>query len=380
MKQYYGQEKLKTKLKNYNNVIYSFLKKYHPNSAFYVMTGSIKDEQGNVIDETLKRYKHCGAHLLVNDLKPNGDTKMSTYYYITFSKKDQYEEDMVSLNKHLFELIKKSNDNYKVLCIAAGYIAEFLKEDIIENAEDFSSCVKVAYKYARTLYKYSNEDFKVKTYPLDWSKLSLVRYDPDHIKHHQPINLKICFDKYKGSQNKYFKSIIEAYKWLSSEDWLKTYKYKMYTKSYKQFRRDIKANKLSLVNPETGSKLEVPTSCLDAKTSKSTVDSVIQPVGQPEGMSTSILFDNIYKNNIDMDTSKEVSSKIDNNPKTDFDKMLARIKKMDSDDGFYTRSEILDMAKYCDNDNMFTVMYNSLFEKGFQAEAETLRKIYNATK
>lgn len=146
MKQYYGQEQLKTKLKTYNNVIYSFLKKYHPHSAFYVMTGAKKDEKSKVIDETLKRYKHCGAHLLVNDLTSKGDTKKSTYYYITFSKKDQYKEDMLSLNKHLFELIKKNNDNYKVLCIAAGYIAEFLKDDIIKNAENFNSCVKIAYK------------------------------------------------------------------------------------------------------------------------------------------------------------------------------------------------------------------------------------------
>jgi len=153
------------RLNKNRDVIINHIRKIHPNSNIKVMTN--KNVRG-LKDGTLNRGKHFGAHLYVD----------GHYYYITFSRKDEFCEHYFSINTNLLELLKQCNENWHLLLISCGKIHTFDAKAIVENAQLFnettykvplsaeSSTVDADFRYA----------YKKSECIIDFTFLGNVRY------------------------------------------------------------------------------------------------------------------------------------------------------------------------------------------------------------
>lgn len=143
------------------DVIINHIRKIHPNCDIKVMTNK---------SDILNRAKHFGAHICVDS---------SHYYYITFSRKDEYCEHYFSLNANLLELLKHCNEDWHLLLICYGKVHTFDAKAIVDNAKLFnettykvplsveSSKVNADFRYA-----YNKETECV----IDFTFLGNVRY------------------------------------------------------------------------------------------------------------------------------------------------------------------------------------------------------------
>ena len=349
----------KERLNKHRDVIINHIRKVHQNSNIKVMTNK---------DETLNRGKHFGAHILVD----------KSYYYITFSRKDEYCEHYFSINENLLKSLKHCNEDWHLLLINNGKVHTFDAKSIVENAKLFNETTyKVPFSAeayvqdADFRYAYNNET----ECKIDFKFLGNVRYSKKFDMHNKPIT--ICTN-YLGNKKMKFDSIVKAYAALTG---VKVENGKVvgkpvenaaYKKSYVTFRREIKAGSILLVDA-------------NGKEFKATVFGVVPTVETeaPAEVTTSLL---VVDNNT---TNKEVVTSDNKNcnngnvggAEARLDKQLNTIaeKLVEINTSKYTPAEISKyVASLGSNKNMLDVYIESLTKKGLQKEAAYAAKVFEA--
>lgn len=346
----------KERLNNHRDVIINHIKSIHQTKHIKVMTNK---------DDSLNRGKHFGAHILVD----------KSYYYITFSRKDEYGEHYFSINENLLKSLKHCNEDWHLLLINNGKVRTFDAKSIVENAKLFNettykvplsaetSCKEADYRYA-----YNNEtECKV-----DFTFLGNVRYSKSFDMHKKPITISEPTLRFRRT----YRSQIEAYVDLTGAKVEngkvvgKPMSNAAYLKSYKQFLRDIRDNKLHLISDKgTSFQVSVVAEAVDTKQLAANV-------------STSLLVSNQNQTNRDVDTSvPENCNKGNVGGAARLDKQLNNIaeKLVEKESTKYTPAEIQKtIVKFGSNRNMLTAYIESLTEKGLQKEAAYAAKVFEA--
>ena len=353
------KENFKKHLNAHINVIINHIRKTHPNSYIKVMTNK---------DETLNRGLHFGAHICVG----------SSYYYITFSRKDEFCEHYFSINENLLNSLKHCNEDWHLLLISCGKVHTFDAKTIVDNVQLFNettykvplsaenSCSNADYRYA-----YNTET----EYKVDFKFLGNVRYSKKFDMHNKPIT--ICTN-YTGWKRREYDSIVKAYAALTG---VKVENGKVvgkpmsnaaYKKSYMSFRREIKTGSLTLIN-ESGETFKA-----------AVLFHITDPVvtSAPAEVNTSLLVADKYSTNRDVFTSDHENC---NNQKAGgqrrLDKQLDNIaeKLVEKDTTKYTPAEIQKtVISFGSNKNMLSAYIESLTKKGLQKEAAYAAKIFEA--
>ena len=311
-------------------------------------------------DDSLNRGKHFGAHILVD----------KSYYYITFSRKDEYGEHYFSINENLLKSLKHCNEDWHLLLISNGKVRTFDAKSIVENAKLFNETtykvpisVETSCKEADYRYAYNNET----ECKIDFKFLGNVRYSKSFDMHKKKITIAAPEYRYKRT----FDSIVKAYAELTGAKVEngkvvgKPVSNAAYLKSYKQFLRDIRDNKLYVIS-DKGTSFQVTV--------------VVETVDT--NVSTSLLVLNQNQTNREMDTSVlENCNKVDDGGQNRLDKQLNTIaeKLVEKDTEKYTPAEIQkNIIKFGSNRNMLTAYIESLTEKGLQKEAAYAAKVFEA--
>lgn len=281
-----NKDPFKERLNNSRDAIINHIRKIHPNSDIKVMTNK---------SEMLNRAQHFGAHICVGS---------SHYYYITFSRKDEFCERCFSINSNLLKQLHSAvNKDWHLLLITGGYIYTFDARTIIDNAKCVcteTDTYKVSLDAANSKddidfrYAYNDES----TYNIDFTYLGIVRYSKKFDMHKKQIT--ICTN-YVDNRRVTYDSIVKAYAALTGA---KVENGKIigkpaanaaYKKSYKSFLREVKAESLLLIDA-------------NGKEFKATVIlSVVPTVGTeaPAEVSTSLLVDNNTTTNSDVDIASD---------------------------------------------------------------------------
>lgn len=350
-------ENFKKRLNNNRDVIINHIRKVHPKSFIQIMTNK---------DETLNRGKHFGAHILVNK---------SHYYYITFSRKDENCEFYFSINENLLKSLKHCKEDWHLLLISNGKVHTFDAKTIVDNAKLFNG---TTYKIPLSVensctdadYRYSYD--KETEYKVDFKFLGNVRYTKKFDMHNKPITISAPDYKFKRT----YKSRVEAYSALTgakvenSKIIGKPVENAAYKKSYKQFLRDIRDNKLFLISDNgTSFRVSVVAETVDTKQLAANV-------------STSLLVVNNNTTNSEMDTyvQDNCNNKKDGG-KNRLDKQLNVIaeKLVEKESTKYTPAEISKyVASLGSNKNMLDAYIESLTKKGLQKEAAYAAKVFDA--
>lgn len=275
------------RLNKNRDVIINHIRKIHPKCNIKVMTN--KNVRG-LKDGTLNRGKHFGAHLYVND----------HYYYITFSRKDEFCEHYFSINTNLLELLKQCNENWHLLLISCGKVHTFDAKAIVENAQLFN---ETTYKIplsaessvtdADFRHTYSEESECI----IDFKFLGNVRYSKKFDMHKKQVT--IVAPEYRFRRT--YSSQVEAYISLTGTRTVngkpegKPVSNAAYKKSYPQFLRDIRNNKLYLI-ADNGTSFPVSV----------VTESVVTNV------TTSLLVENISTTNSDVVIASDVNENCNN--------------------------------------------------------------------
>ena len=341
----------KERLNKHRDVIINHIRKIHTKSNIKVMTNK---------DDSLNRGKHFGAHICVDN----------HYYYITFSRKDEYCEHYFSINENLLKLLKHCNEDWHLLLISYGKVHTFDAKSIVENAELFNettykvplsveiSCTDADYRYA-----YNDESENV----IDFKFLGNVRYSKKFDMHRKQVTISAPDYKFKRT----YKSQVEAYAALTGTKVEngkvegKPVANTAYLKSYKQFLRDIRDNKLYLMSDNgTSFQVTVVTETVDTN------------------VSTSLLVDFKSTTNRDVDTSVNESCNISNvGGQNRLDKQLDSIaeKLVERDVVKYTPAEIQkSIVSFGSNKNMLEAYIESLINKGLHKEATYAAKVFDS--
>lgn len=341
----------KERLNKHRDVIINHIRSIHQKSHIKVMTNK---------DDSLNRGKHFGAHILVD----------KSYYYITFSRKDEYGEHYFSINENLLKSLKHCNEDWHLLLISNGKVRTFDAKSIVENAKLFNETtykvpisVETSCKEADYRYAYNNET----ECKIDFKFLGNVRYSKSFDMHKKKITIAAPEYRYKRT----FDSIVKAYAELTGAKVEngkvvgKPVSNAAYLKSYKQFLRDIRDNKLYVIS-DKGTSFQVTV--------------VVETVDT--NVSTSLLVLNQNQTNREMDTSVlENCNKVDDGGQNRLDKQLNTIaeKLVEKDTEKYTPAEIQkNIIKFGSNRNMLTAYIESLTEKGLQKEAAYAAKVFEA--
>lgn len=272
------------RLNKNRDVIINHIRKIHHNSNIKVMTN--KNVRG-LKDGTLNRGKHFGAHLYVD----------GHYYYITFSRKDEFCEHYFSINTNLLELLKHCNENWHLLLISCGKIHTFDAKAIVENAQLFNEStykVSLSAESSKTDADFRHAYSKESEYIIDFTFLGNVRYSKKFDMHKKQVTISAPDYRFKRT----YSSIVKAYAALTG---VKVENGKVvgkpvenaaYNKSYVTFRREIKAGSILLVDA-------------NGKEFKATVFSVVPTVETeaPAEVTTSLLVENISTTNREVVTS-----------------------------------------------------------------------------
>ena len=346
----------KERLNKHRDVIINHIRSIHQTNCIKVMTNK---------DDSLNRGKHFGAHILVD----------KSYYYITFSRKDEYGEHYFSINENLLKSLKHCNEDWHLLLISNGKVRTFDAKSIVENAKLFNettykvplsaetSCKKADYRYA-----YNNET----EYKVDFTFLGNVRYSKSFDMHKKPITISAPDLRFRRT----YISVVEAYKNLTGAKVEngkvvgKPVSNAAYLKSYKQFLRDIRDNKLYIISDKgTSFQVNVVAETVDTKQLAANV-------------STSLLVSNQNQTNREVDTSvPENCNKGNDGGAARLDKQLNIIaeKLVEKESTKYTPAEIQKtIVKFGSNRNMLTAYIEGLTEKGLQKEAAYAAKIFEA--
>lgn len=347
----------KERLNKHRDVIINHIRKVHQNSNIKVMTNK---------DETLNRGKHFGAHILVD----------KSYYYITFSRKDEFGEHYFSINENLLKSLKHCNEDWHLLLISNGKVRTFDAKSIVENAKLFNETTyKVplsAEAYVQDAdfrYAYDNET----ECKIDFTFLANVRYSKSFDMHKKPITISAPDFRFRRT----YKSKIEAYADLTGAKVEngkvvgKPVSNAAYLKSYKQFLRDIRDNKLYVIG-DKGTSFQV-----------SVVAETVDTKQLAANVSTSLLVLDKNKTNREMDTSVPDNCNNGNvgGAKARLDKQLNTIaeKLVEKESTKYTPAEIQKtIVKFGSNRNMLTAYIEGLTEKGLQKEAAYAAKVFEA--
>ena len=270
------------RLNKNRDVIINHIRKIHPNSNIKVMTN--KNVRG-LKDGTLNRGKHFGAHLYVD----------GHYYYITFSRKDEFCEHYFSINTNLLELLKQCNENWHLLLISYGKIHTFDAKSIVENAQLFNEStykVSLSAESSKTDADFRHAYSKESEYIIDFTFLGNVRYSKKFNMHKKQVTISAPDYRFKRT----YSSQVEAYNNLTGTRTVngkpegKPVSNAAYFKSYKQFLRDIRDNKLYLINDKgTSFPVTVVTETVDTN------------------VSTSLLVGNISTTNREVDIASDVN-------------------------------------------------------------------------
>lgn len=345
----------KERLNKHRDVIINHIRSIHQKSHIKVMTNK---------DDSLNRGKHFGAHILVD----------KSYYYITFSRKDEYGEHYFSINENLLKSLKHCNEDWHLLLISNGKVRTFDAKSIVENAELFNETtykvpisVETSCKEADYRYAYNNET----EYKIDFKFLGNVRYSKSFDMHKKPITISAPDFRFKRT----YRSQIEAYADLTGAKVEngkvvgKPVSNAAYLKSYKQFLRDIRDNKLYVISDKgTSFQVTVVAETVDTKQLAANV-------------STSLLVSNQNQTNREVDTSVPENCNKVNVGVARLDKQLNNIaeKLVEKESTKYTPAEIQkNIVKFGSNRNMLTAYIESLTEKGLQKEAAYAVKIFEA--
>lgn len=353
----FQNENFKKRLNTHIDVIINHIRKTHPNSHIKVMTNK---------DETLNRGLHFGAHICVDS---------SHYYYITFSRKDEFCEHYFSINENLLKSLKHCNEDWHLLLISCGKVHTFDAKTIVDNAKLFNettckvplsaenSCLDADYRYA-----YSTET----EYKVDFKFLGNVRYSKKFDMHRKQITISAPDYRFKRT----YISQVEAYADLTGvrvENGKvvgKPMSNAAYLKSYKQFLRDIRENKLFLIS-DKGTSFQVSVVAETVDTKQLAAD-----------VSTSLLVVDKYSTNREVDTSahENCNTRKDGGQRR-LDKQLNNIaeKLVEKDTTKYTPAEIQKtVISFSSNKNMLSAYIDGLTEKGLQKEAAYAAKIFEA--
>lgn len=347
----------KERLNKHRDVIINHIRSIHQKSHIKVMTNK---------DESLNRRKHFGAHILVDQ----------SYYYITFSRKDEFGEHYFSINENLLKSLKHCNEDWHLLLISNGKVRTFDAKSIVDNAKLFNETtykvpisVETSCKEADYRYAYNNEtECKV-----DFTFLGNVRYSKSFDMHKKPITISAPDFRFRRT----YRSQVEAYADLTGAKVEngkvvgKPVSNTAYLKSYKQFLRDIRDNKLYLIS-DKGTSFQV-----------SVVAETVDTKQLAANVSTSLLVSNQNQTNREVDTSVlENCNKVNvGGASARLDKQLNIIaeKLVENETVKYTPAEIQKtIVKFGSNRNMLTAYIESLTEKGLQKEAAYAAKVFEA--
>ena len=330
--------------------------------AFFEKSTNIEILDGSC--DRLNRYKHAGAQLLVDGV----------YYYFTTSQFNMANHLYVSLNKGLFEKIKTNQDPYKVVLINRNNFTIFDKWNIIEDniISNYKNKIPlVSLDYAESIWP-----LRMLQSTLSFEKLQAVRYSWEDKKNNKFHAKKIRIYATEYKYDRTFNSIVQAYTALTGTKISKETHRPVgkpvsnaaYKKSYKSFIRDIKAERLLLINNKGIA-----------------FQAIAKLVDTDKVSTTSILYINI--NNIeDVDTSKQ-ASRVTKNRNTEnsvasrkMDKQLGILAdKMAENVKTMTEKEIkLAVINIGNNENMLQVFVESLHERGFDKEAVYAIKVFDA--
>ena len=356
-----GQLKIEKFCSDNNNLIQNYISNLYKNTNYKIKLMTNDDDVTN-------RYTHCGAHICVETSASND------YYYITTSRKDYLCQNFLTINVNLLDLIKQSTFNYKVLLFNGGKIYRFDKwafDNIVKNESCF---VNIPLDEAEDVFSYTKDDFFTPKHNVNikWKMLGYVRYSKKFDMHKKKITIAapdFRFRRTYGSQ-------IEAYVDLTGTKVEngkvvgKPVSNAAYLKSYKQFLRDIRDNKLYVISDKgTSFQVTVVAETVDTKQLAANV-------------STSILVDNNKTTNIEVDTSVTDScNKGNDGGEARLDKQLNTIaeKLVEKESTKYTPAEIQkNIIKFGSNRNMLTAYIESLTEKGLQKEAAYAAKVFEA--
>lgn len=341
----------KERLNKHRDIIINHIRSIHQKSHIKVMTNK---------DDSLNRGKHFGAHILVDN----------SYYYITFSRKDEYGEHYFSINENLLKSLKHCNEDWHLLLICYCKVHTFDAKSIVENAKLFNETtykVPISVETSCVDACYSKTSNKKTEYEIDFTYLGNVRYSKSFDMHKKRITISAPEYRFKRT----YKSQVEAYATLTGTKVEngkvegKPVANAAYLKSYKQFLRDIRDNKLYLINDKgTSFQVSVVTESVDTN------------------VSTSLLVSNQNQTNSDVDTSVNESCNISNvGGQNRLDKQLNIIaeKLVEKESTKNTPAEIQkNIIKFGSNRNMLTAYIESLNEKGLQKEAAYAAKVFEA--
>lgn len=355
------KDPFKERLNKYRDVIINHIRKVHPKSYIKVMTGK---------EDALNRRKHFGAHILVD----------SSYYYITFSRKDEFCEHYFSINTDLLKKLKHCNEDWHLLLINNGKVHTFDAKVIVENAKLFNETtykvplsVEISCTDADFRYAYSKESEHI----IDFTFLSNVRYSDKFDMHKKPII--ICTDYIKWKRRE-FDSIVKAYAALTGvkvengKAVGKPVSNAAYKKSYMSFRREVKTGSLTLI-AESGETFKA---------------AVLFPVTTPvvteaiAEVNTSLLVADQSTTNrevfIASDANKNCNNGKDGGQRR-LDKELDIIadKLAEKEIVKYTPAEIQrTVISFGSNENMLAAFTLGLTDKGLHKEAAYAAKVFNA--
>lgn len=232
-------------LNKYKNPILNFIYKDNNNNygKFDIFLMTNKDSLG-ITKEQLNRNKHLGAQFCARS------THNITYYYFTQAIWQDKAGNYLSLNAEQCNLIKRNTtDSFKVILINSGklYIFENFSEDIVDGHKVPLECAIKSYEICKADFRKPVLGSTIKV-----GGLGGVRYKP--MKGNQLHAKKITIIAPEYRYKRTFKSIVEAYASLTGTKIVngkiegKPVANAAYAKSYVTFRRDIKSNKLQLIN------------------------------------------------------------------------------------------------------------------------------------
>lgn len=346
----------KERLNKHRDVIINHIRSIHQTSDIKVMTNK---------EESLNRRKHFGAHILVD----------KSYYYITFSRKDEFGEHYFSINENLLKSLKHCNEDWHLLLISNGKVRTFDAKSIVENAKLFNETtykVPLSAEISCKEADYRRAYNKKTEYKIDFTFLANVRYSEKFDMHKKPITISAPDFRFRRT----YKSKIEAYADLTGAKVEngkvvgKPVSNAAYLKSYKQFLRDIRDNKLYVIG-DKGTSFQV-----------SVVAETVDTKQLAANVSTSLLVSNINKTNREMDTSvPENCNKGNDGGQNRLNKQLNTIaeKLVEKESTKYTPAEIQKtIVKFGSNRNMLTAYIEGLTEKGLQKEAAYAAKVFEA--
>ena len=356
---YYGHFSSIEFLKKYKHPILNFINKDNADSNKYNIFLMTNKDLSEVSASELNRNKHLGAQFCAKS-----ETR-TTYYFITQSIWQDNTGNYLSLNADQCTLIKNNTtDIFKVILINANklYVFEHFSEDIIDG-------YKVNISNAVNSYKLCNADYRK---PILGSTIKLeylgnVRYKPMknnqlHAKQIRIYTENLCTSVsgvyLTNMYDRTFSSILKAYVELTGTKVVDNKPVGIplanapYRKSYSQFRRDIKNNKLQL---------------LTRNNTKFNVVTEIMSIRKDEQITIIGIYNNTNNNDIVINDQENC-----NNKQLRLDKQLNKLadKLMETADNNVSVEDIkASVISFGSNSNMLQAYADSLNSRGLCKEA-----------